>query len=76
MSNEGEILELVRTLGSEHDHEAQKHPLDALVKISEPAVIPLIKALGDRDCTCYGSGRQSLWGKLKTLERPMPSYRH
>jgi len=49
MSNEREILELIRTLGSEHDHEAQKHALDALVKISEPAVMPLVKALQSKD---------------------------
>ena len=49
MSNEGEIFELIRTLGSEHDHEAQKHALDALVKISEPAVMLLVKALQSKD---------------------------
>ena len=64
MSNEGEISKLIRTLGSEHKHEAQKHALDALVKIKKPAVILLIKALGDRDCTVRERVAVAL-GKIK-----------
>ena len=64
MSNEGEIIELIRTLGSEHDHETQKHALDALVKINKPVVIPLIKALGNRDCIVRERAAVAL-GKIK-----------